>query len=106
MQNNNVKYWKKFFIYITRKDGKQQHRISIFIFQRQRRHLRSGKSTVKEKEKKHKMQHVALQSIETNTEYNLRYSTVYFLKGGVYCGRIQWKRKNVELNEATQSYNI
>ena len=52
------------------------------------------------------MQHVALQSIETNTEYNLRYSTVYFLKGGVYCGRIQWKRKNVELSEATQSYNI
>ena len=52
------------------------------------------------------MQHVALQSRETNTEHNLRYSTVYFLKGEVYCGRSQWKRKNAELNEATQSYNI
>ena len=50
--------------------------------------LRSGKST-KGKEKNHKI----------STETNLRYSTVYFLKGRVYCGRSQWKRKNAELKK-------
>ena len=42
------------------------------------------------------MQHVALQNIEPNTEPNLRYSTVYFIKGKK-CGRSQWKRKNAGL---------
>ena len=46
------------------------------------------------------MQHVASQNIEPNTEPNLRYSTVYFLKGRVYCERSQWKRKNAELIKA------
>ena len=82
------------------KDGKQQHRINIFIFQRQQRYIRSGKSTVKEIQKKHKMQHVASQNLDPNTEPNLRYSTVYFLKGRVYFGRSQWKRKNEELIKA------
>ena len=99
MQNNNVKYWKKFFIYVTRKNGKQQHHINIFVFQRQRRYIRSGKSTVK-------MQYVVWQNIEPNTKPNLRYCTVYFFRGRVYCGRSQWKRKNAKLSEAKQSYNI
>ena len=46
------------------------------------------------------MQHVASQNIESNIEPNLRYSIVYFLKGKVYCGRSQWKRKNSELIKA------
>ena len=106
MQNNNVKYWKKFFIYVTRKDGKQQHHIHIFVFQRQRRYIRSGKSTVKGEKKKHKMQHIVLQNIEPSTKPNLRYCTVYVFRGRVYCGRSQWKRKNAKLSEAKQSYHI
>ena len=46
------------------------------------------------------MLHVASQNIEPNTEPNLRYSTVYFLKGRVYCERSQWQRKNAELIKA------
>ena len=46
------------------------------------------------------MQHVASQNIEPNTEPNLGYSTVYFLKGRFNCGSSQWKRKNVELRKA------
>ena len=79
-----------------RKDGKQQHCINRSIFERQRRCIRPGKSTVKGKEKEHKMQHVTSQNMEPNTEPNLRYSTVYYLKGRVYCGRSQWKRETKE----------
>ena len=99
MQNNNVKYSKKFFIYVTRKNGKQQHHINIFVFQRQQRYVRSGKSTVK-------MQYFVWQNIEPNAKSNLRYCTVYFFRGRVYCGRSQWKKKNAKLSEAKQSYNI
>ena len=49
------------------KDGKQQRCINIFIFERQRRCIRLGKSTVKGKEKEHKMQHVASQNMEPIT---------------------------------------
>ena len=45
------------------------------------------------------MQHVASQNIEPNTEPNLRYSTVYFLKERVYCGSSQWKKKIAELKK-------
>ena len=72
----------------------------IFIFQRQQRYIRPGKSTVKGIEKKHKMQHVASKNIEPDTELNLRYSAVYFFKGRVYCGRSQWKRTTAELIKA------
>ena len=43
--------------------------------------------------------------MEHNTEPNLRYSTVYYLKRRVYCGRSQWKKEKTELkkSEATQS---
>ena len=79
-----------------RKDGKQQHCINTFIFERQRRCIRPGKSTVKGKEKEHKMQHVASQNMEPNTEPNLRYSAVCYLNERVYCGRCQWKRETKE----------
>ena len=79
-----------------RKDGKQQHCINIFVFERQRRCIKPGKSTVKGKENGHKVQHVASQNMEPNTEPNLRYSTVHYLKGRVYCGRSQWKREKTE----------
>ena len=79
-----------------RKDGKQQRCINIFIFEKQRRCIRLGKSTVKGKEKEHKMQYVASQNMEPITGPNLRYSTVYYLKGRVYCGRSQWKRETKE----------
>ena len=80
-----------------RKDGKQQHCINIFIFERQRRCIRPGKSTVKGKEKEHKMQHVASVC-----------STVYYFKGRVYCGRSKGKTRKTEFkkSEATQSRNI
>ena len=91
-----------------RKDGKQQHCINIFIFERQPRCIRPGKSTVKGKEKEHKMQHVASQNMEPNTEPNFRYSTVYYFKGRVYCGRSKGKTRKTEFkkSEATQSCNI
>ena len=91
-----------------RKDEKQQHCINIFIFERQRRCIRPRESIVKGKDKEHKMQHVASQNMEPNTEPNLRYSTVYYFKGRVYCGRSKVKREKTELkkSQATQSCNI
>ena len=103
-QNNNVKYFKKkFFIYVRRKDRKQQHSINIFIFQRQRIYLRSGKSTVKGKGKDHKSSILLQELCFAIAKPNFRYCTVYYLQGRNYWGKSRWKKKNAELKKTKLS---